>query len=199
METTLNWLVRLARFDYTAFDEIRADASATTSAVLIVVFASFLAGIGSWLWVIFSPDLIGVDKTDVLIRSTLLGFMVQTMGWFLWVYIVHWLLNHMYHASSNYLELARVMGFAFFPVALSILIAIGGLAVPIGIIAFGWTLLLSSVAVQSATDAEAPAAMTATLVGFAGFMIFMGGFANVMEVGRLGGLAPGILFFSLDF
>ncbi len=52
---------------------------------------------------------------------------------------------------------------------------------------------------QSATDADAPDAMMATLLGFGGFPAFMGGFANVMEVNGLGGLAPGVLFFALDF
>jgi len=40
--------------------------------------------------------------------------------------------------------------------------------------------------------------MVANLAGFAAFLIVMGGFANIAEVGTFGGLAPGILFFSLD-
>jgi hypothetical protein len=147
---------------------------------------------------VFSRDLIGVDEMDVFLRSFLIGSLVQALVWFLWVYAVDWQLRHLFHAQSNILELMRVMGFAFFPVALSVFIFLGFLSIPIGILAFSATILLSSVAVQSVTDAEAPAAMTATLGGFAAFLIVMGVFANLMEVGTLGGLAPGILFFSLD-
>ena len=140
------------------------------------------------------------DETTIFVRSTLIGgLIVQPLGFFLWVYIVDWLLRHMYHAQSNYWELVRVMGFAFFPVALSLFVLVGALAIPVGIFAFGATILLSSIAVQSATDADPRHAMLATLLGFGGFLIFMGGFANVMEVSSLGGLAPGILFFALDF
>jgi len=39
----------------------------------------------------------------------------------------------------------------------------------------------------------------ATFLGFGGFLFAMGILANVMEVEGLGGVAPGILFFSLDF
>ena len=70
--------------------------------------------------------------------------------------------------------------------------------VPIGIFALAATILLSSIAVQSATDAGAPHAMTVTLLGFGGFLAIMGVLANVMEVYGLGALAPGILFFALD-
>jgi len=162
----------------------------------VVVLSSVLAGFGSWLWSVFEIDR---NETQIFVRSLLLGSIVQTIGWFLWVYIVDWLLRHLYHAQSNYLELVRVMGFAFFPVALSLFVLVGALAVPVGIFAFAATILLSSIAVQSATDADAPNAMMATLLGFGGFLVFMGGFANVMEVSTLGGLAPGILFFALDF
>jgi hypothetical protein len=192
----LGWIGRLARFDYTAFDEIRAEPSATLSAVAVVVAASLLAGMGSWLWSVFELDR---DETDIFVRSLLIGTIVQTLFWFLWVYIVHQLLTHIYHAQSNFVELVRVMGFAFFPVALTVFILIGALAIPIGIFAFAATILLSSIAVQSATDAEAPHAMMATLLGFGGFLVCMGMLANVMEVFRFGGLAPGILFFALDF
>jgi hypothetical protein len=161
-----------------------------------VVIVSIFAGMGSWLWAVFELDR---NEMDIFVRSLLIGTIVQTLIWFAWVWVVYQLLTHIYHAQANFTELVRVMGFAFFPVALSVFILIGALAIPIGIFAFSATILLSSIAVQSATDADAPHAMMATLLGFGLFLAFMGGFANVMEVDGLGGLAPGILFFALDF
>ena len=188
--------MRLARFDYTAFDEIRAEPSATMSAVAVVILSSLLAGIGSWLWSVFVID---VNEADIFLRSLLIGTIAQTLVWVLWVYIVSMLLRHVYHAQGNMMELVRVMGFAFFPVSLSLFVFIGALAVPIGLFAFAATILLSSIAVQSATDADAPHAMMATLLGFGAFLAFMGVLANVMEVNGFGGITPGILFFALDF
>jgi hypothetical protein len=42
----LNWLQRLLRLDTTVFDEVRTDASATPTAIAVVVVASLLAGLG---------------------------------------------------------------------------------------------------------------------------------------------------------
>ena len=190
--------MRLARFDFTAFDEIRADPSATVSAVLIVLGSSVLAGIGSWLWAVQGPDFQGLDRMDLFLRSAILGSLVQTGVWFLWVYGVGWLITHLYKAKADFLELVRTMGFAFAPVSLSVFIVVAFLAVPVGIFAFAVTILLSSVAVQTTSDGDGGHAMLATLLGFGGFLIVMGVFANVLEVGTFGGVAPGILFFSLD-
>jgi hypothetical protein len=38
----------------------------------------------------------------------------------------------------------------------------------------------------------------ANVAGFSIFAIVMGGFANIYEIDSIGGLAPGIFFFSLD-
>jgi hypothetical protein len=91
------------------------------------------------------------------------------------------------------------MGFAFAPVALSVLIVIAGFAVPFGLLAFGITLLLMTAAIQYTAEIDQREAMTANLAGFAVFLAFMGMCANISEVARLGGISPGILFFSLDF
>jgi len=198
LQTAAGWLGRLARFDFTVFDEIRADRTATISAIVIVFGASFLAGMGSWLWAVFNRELSELDRSEVLVKSFLIGMFVQTAVWFLWVYIVRWILDWGYQIKVDALALVRTMGFAFAPVGFSVLVLIGGLALPIGLIAFGATLLLTTAAIQSASEAEMREAMVANLAGFAAFLIVMGGFANIAEVGTFGGLAPGILFFSLD-
>ena len=192
------WTSRLLRLDFGAFEEIRAEPWATTSAVLIVFGASLFAGLGSWLWAVQSPDFPSLDKTQVLIRSFLLGSIIQTVVWFLWVYLVYQVLFRAYGLGADFVELVRTMGFAFAPVALSLLIVFAGFAVPIGMLAFAMALLLTNVAIQTATDAAVREATVANLAGFGAFLIVMGVFANIAEVGTFGGLAPGILFFSLD-
>jgi hypothetical protein len=189
--------VRLARFDFTAFDEIRSDASATSGGILVVLVASIFAGLGSWLWALQTS--VSIDETDVFVKSTVLGSLLQTAAWFFWVYAVHWLLTQVFKAHASFPELIRTMGFAFAPVALTVFIAVGGLAIPIGIFAFGATILLTSLAVQTTSDADPSQSMVAAFLGFGGFLVVMGVLSNVMEVEGLGGVAPGILFFSLDF
>jgi len=199
LRTSLVWIGRLLRLDFAAFDEIRGETQATTSAVLVVYGASLLAGAGSWLWAVQSRDLVGLDRTEILVKSMVIGSLAQTVFWFAWVYIAYQVLVRAYNANVHFLDLTRTMGFAFAPVGLSLFIVIAGFAVPFGLLAFGMALLLTTAAIQYASDLDLREAMTANIAGFAVFLAFMGMCANISEVGTLGGISPGILFFSLDF
>ena len=197
LQTMSGWVGRLLRLDLSALDEIRSQPSATNAAVGVVLAASVLAGLGSWLWALFVEA--PVPSGEVFIKSLLLGSIIQTMVWFLWVYVTYQVLVRAYGTRTDFAVLARTMGFAFAPVALSLFIAIDTLAVPFGIISFATAVLLTNVAIQYASDAEAREATLANITGFAVFAIVMGVFANIAEVRTVGGLAPGIFFFSLDF
>ena len=194
----MGWLGRIARLDYTVFDELRSDRSATPIAIFIVLVAGVIAGLGTFGWALQHDDFGGVNVMEVLLKAAVIGSIVQTGVWFAWVYITYMLAALVFGSVVNFSELMRVMGFAFAPVALGLLIAIAPLAVPFGLLAFGITLMLTTAAVERAAEIEPRQAMLSTLGGFAVFLMFMGAFANVMEVATFGGLAPGILFFSLD-
>jgi hypothetical protein len=189
------WLGRIFRLDFTAFSEIRASPSATSAAIAVVFFASMLAGLGSWLWALQTD---AVDNNKAFIRSFLLGGLIQTMVWFAWVYIAYLVLTWGYGARQDFRELTRSMGFAFAPVALSALVCIGALAVPIGLISFMLAILFTNAAIQQSSDADADEVIVANVLGFSVFAIVMGGFANVYEINTIGGLAPGLFFFALD-
>ena len=195
---TMGWLGRIARLDFTVFDELRTDRSATPVAVFIVLAAGVLAGIGTLLWAFQHDEFGGIDMMEVLLKAVVVGSVVQTGVWLAWVYITYMLAARVFGSVVHFGELTRVMGFAFAPVALSVLIAIAPLAVPFGLLSFGATLMLTTAAVERAAEIEPRQAILSTLGGFAVFLMFMGAFANVMEVATFGGLAPGILFFSLD-
>jgi hypothetical protein len=193
-QTVGSWLGRIFRLDFSAFAEIRANPSATTAAIVVVLVASLFAGLGSWLWALQNFG----DNSDTFIRSFLLGSVIQTVMWFSWVYIVYLVLTWGYGARQEFGELTRAMGFAFAPVALSVLVFIGALAVPIGLISFAVTVLFTNAAIQQVSDAEVDEATVANVAGFGVFAVVMGGCANIFEVDGIGGLAPGIFFFSLD-
>jgi hypothetical protein len=152
VQASLAWVIRLLRLDFSAFDEIRGDPNTTTSAILVVYIASLLAGIGSWLWAVQSRDFEGLDRTDIFVKSLVIGSFAQTIFWFAWVYIVYQVIVRAYGSAVHFLDLIRTMGYAFAPVAISIFIAIGGFAVPFGLLAFGIALLLTSAAIQSAAE-----------------------------------------------
>ncbi len=194
----MSWLGRLVRLDYTVFDELRSDRSATPIAIIIVLGAGVMAGLGTWIWALQHDHLRSLDVMEVLLKALIIGSIVQTAVWFAWVYITYMLASRVFGSVVRFGELTRVMGFAFAPVALGVLIAIAPLAVPFGLLAFGITLMLTAAAVEQVAELEPRQAMLSTLGGFAVFLVFMGAFANILEVSTYGGLAPGILFFSLD-
>jgi hypothetical protein len=195
------WVGRLLRLDLSVFDEIRSDPSATPGAIIIVATASVMAGIGSWLWAV---QWRGVEASDVFVKSLVVGSILQTLAWFIWVYLVFQLLARGYGARVDFYELIRTMGFAFAPVGMSILVGITFFAVPFGVISLAGAVLLTYVAIQSASSAEAQQVLVANLAGFTVFAVVMGILANIFKVtsvggAEVGGLAPGLFFFYLAF
>ena len=201
LQSVSGWLGRLVRLDLSVFDEVRSDPSATPGAIVVVFLASVLAGIGSWLWAVQTD---GVDAAEVFVKSLIIGSILQTLAWFIWVYLVFQVLARAYGARTDFFELIRTMGFAFAPVGMSILIAVNSFAVPFGVTALAGAVLLSHFAIQSSSSAEPRQVLIANFVGFLTFVVVMGVFANIAEVGsqggvKVGGLAPGLLFFDLGF
>ncbi len=196
LHSVSGWLGRLIRLDVTIFDEIRSEPSATPSAIVIVLGASVMAGIGSWLWAVQTG---GVEATEVFIKSLVVGSVLQTLVWFIWVYLVFLVLARAYGARVNFSELIRTMGFAFAAVGISILVSIISFTVPFGVVSLAGAMLLSHFAIESSSSAEPRQILMANFVGFLTFAVVMGVLANIAEINSVGGFAPGLFFFALDF
>ncbi len=190
------WLGRLIRLDLTVFDDIRSEPSATPSAIVVVFVASVMAGIGSWLWAVQTD---GVEASEVLWKSLLAGSIIQTLAWFIWVYFVFQVLARAYGARVDFSELIRTMGFAFAPVGMSILVSIISFTVPFGVVSLAGATMLTHFAIESSSNAEPRQILVANFVGFLTFAVVMGALANVTEINSVGGFAPGLFFFALDF
>jgi hypothetical protein len=154
-----------------------------------------MAGIGSWLWAVQTD---GVEASEVFWKSLVVGGILQALVWFIWVYLVFQILARAYGARTDFIELIRTMGFAFAPAGISILVSITAFAVPFGVFSLAGAALLSHFAIQSASNAEPRQALVANFVGFLSFAVVMGVLANIAEINTVGGLAPGLFFFSLD-
>jgi len=190
-----SWLLRLARLDLTVFDDVKDDASATVPTVVVAVVASFMSGLGSWLWWTFQDFPKG---GEVFVKSFIVGSILQVGVWFLWVYIAAMILSRGLGVAADLNRMIRTMGLAFAPMAIAVLMLISFLTVPFGVIAVGATVVLSYVAIQAATDAQPQQVMLANIVGFVIFAVILGILANVSDVYNTGGLAPGLFFFSLN-
>lgn len=157
--------------------------------MLVVLGASYAAGLGGMIWTFVVADY--VDHLRFFVRSFLLGSAIQAAVFLLWVAVTAAVLEYAFRVPAHYSELFRVMGFAFAPVALQLLIFIPALDQSIGIIALGVALYVSTYAVQLSTIASAGQAFCACLLGFAVFCFILGILGNGWV-----DLAPGL--FALD-
>lgn len=190
-----SWLLRLARLDLTVFDDVKDDVSATVPTLTVAVVASFLSGLGSWLWWTFEDF---PDAGEVMVKSFLVGSILQVGVWFLWVYVAAMILSRGLGVTADLNRLLRTMALAFAPMSIAVLMLISFLTVPFGVIAVAGTVALTYVAIQAATDAEPQQVMLANIVGFVIFAVVLGILANVSDVYNTGGLAPGLFFFNLN-
>ena len=128
-----SWLLRLARLDLTVFDDVKDDVSATVPTLTVAVVASFLSGLGSWLWWTFQDFPKGGG--DVFIKSFLMGSILQVGVWFLWVYVAAMVLSKGLGVTADLNRMIRTMGLAFAPMGIAVLMLISFLTVPFGVIA----------------------------------------------------------------
>jgi Yip1 domain len=188
-ELTLTQTVRFLLLDTDTVEEIRTNVAQTLPAVLVVVIASYIAGLGGLIWTFTAAEY--ADHVRFFIRSFLLGSALQALVFFVWVLVTMLVLTRVFRVPTSYPELLRVMGFAFAPFALQFFIFIPAFDQPIGIISLAATFYVTVFAVHSATIATPGQAFVASILGFAVFCLILGLLGNGAT-----DLAPGI--FALD-
>ena len=187
-------LRRLAMLDTSVFDEVRMDRSATVPAIVTVIGAIFLFGIGGWLWWIFNGyDSSGLPSSgDILLKSAIIGTILGVVFWAAWVGITYVMLSQVFRARVDLNDLIRVMGFAAMPLAFGVLMFIPVLEFGIGLTALALMAGTTVIAVQSVTDAPPGRVLASTLAGFLLWAIMLGLF-----VGEENAYAPGFFIFDV--
>jgi hypothetical protein len=181
-------LMRLVKLDTSVFDEVRLDASATIPSIAVAVVATFLAGLGGWLWWTFQDF---GDKGKILMQSFLLGSVFSIALWVVWLLIVYVLLTQVFKAQADIQQLARTMGMAAAPLALSVLMFIPALDFAIGLTSLALFFGLTTFAIQASTSASAGQVLVCNAAGFAIWAIVL-----ALLVGSNNAFAPG--FFLID-
>ncbi len=182
-------VVRCCLLDADTYEEIRTNIAETVPGVLVVLFVSYLAGLGGLIWTFTAAQY--ADHLRFFVRSFILGSAIQPLVFFLWVLVTSLVLSRVFRVPARYPELLRVMSYAFAPVALQILVFIPAFDQPIGIIALATSLFVCTFAVQTSTIATPGQAFVSCALGFAVFCLILGLLGNGST-----DLAPGI--FALD-
>lgn len=164
VQEVLGWLRRLLYLDFAVFDEVRSNPSATIPGVLIVLAASFIAGLGGWLWWL-TQDFGG--SRDIFIHSAVIGSLIAVVLWGLaWLGIVYVLLTQVFRQRAYVEQLLRVMGLAASPLALMGLMFVPGLSLGVGVASLALTFGLTSIAIRSVTTADNAQVLAANFAGF---------------------------------
>lgn len=141
MNTLVTRMIRAAKLDANLYEEVEADRSTLSQAMLVVVLASLAAGVGS------------IEKMGM--AGILIGTFAALGGWFLWAYLIYLIGTKMLpepQTSSDLGELLRTTGFASSPGLLRIFGIIPGLGMLIFWVSAIWMLVATVIAVRQALD-----------------------------------------------
>ena len=121
-------LLRVIRFDASVFREVAADANALPQALVVVVAAAVLSGLGNF------GQLSTQSITGVLVL-VVLGIVGSLVGYGLYAGVAAILARSLFQGKTDFQEMARTLGFAYVWNAagiLNIIPCLGGVFVLIG-------------------------------------------------------------------
>lgn len=144
-------LVRTARLDAAAYEEVEADESATGQALGVVVLSSLAAGVG-----------IGAGPGGLVV-----GVLTSLVGWYIWALLTYWIGTRWLPepgTRASHGELLRVVGFASGPGLIRVLGLVSPLRGLVFLVAAVWMLAAGVVAVRQALDYRSTGRAVAVVV-----------------------------------
>ena len=144
--------VRAALLDVDFYNRAEVDTSLNVLAAIVVVVANGLAGIGS---------AIAIEATsakDIGIAMAL-GVLSGVVGWLIWSGVANLVGTKIFHGTSDFGQMRRVIGFAYAPLAIGV--------VPwLGIIGAIWVLLAAVVAIREGMDFSTKRSVATMAIGW---------------------------------
>lgn len=166
----VNHVLRLVRFDTSVFDEVRDNANELVPALVVAAIASLLAGLGATLFWEFNFDF-GPD--NAWLNMFILGGLFTAALYGVWALIVYVMLAQVYKVSADLQSLLRTMGYAAWPLAISVLMFIPVLYPVFAIGSIVLLFVMSIYAAQAVTNADSTQVVVANLAGLAVFVLVL--------------------------
>jgi|GEM_PF-1763672 len=171
-------VMRLLRLDTSVFDEVYRDTNATIPVAVLVAALLFISGIGGYFYI---DGLISFDRYDLIahsagaffLRSMIFGTIFGVLMWLAWSGVTMLLLNQLTPTKADFLGIARVIGLAFLPLLLSLLMIVNDFFIGLSWIVLAGIAALAVIGVLEAVDVKPGPAWLVTLGGFAVFVIVM--------------------------
>jgi hypothetical protein len=153
------------------YNEVERDPTSTLPAMIVVIVATGVSGIGS----AFATD------ANVVLAS-LGGALTGVLGWVVWSTIALVVGRNVFGGTSDLGEMLRVIGFSYVPLVIGI--------IPwLGFVGALWALLAAVIAIREGMDFSTPKALVTTAVGWATWLLLAVGVHAVIDV-QIGGGWP---------
>ena len=157
----LDRMIRAARLDPTVYEEVEADKTATTQALIVVILSSICSGIGTAISEAIAGS--GLMRIGTGLFS---GLFLALIVWYIWSFITYLVGTKIFGGTASAGELLRTIGFADAPGVLLIFSFIPFLG---GLISFAvsiWGLVAMVVAVRHALDFSTGKAILTCVAGW---------------------------------
>lgn len=141
MNQLVDRMIRAAKLNRDLYEEVEADQTATSQAMVVVVLSSVAAGIGA--------------SGSFGLGGLLGGTLSALLGWYVWAYITYFVGTRILpepQTSANLGELLRTIGFSASPGILRVVGIVAPLAPIVFLVTSIWSLVAMIIAVRQALD-----------------------------------------------
>jgi hypothetical protein len=174
-------VIRAARLDRTLYEEVESDTSLTQEALIVVVIAALLSGIGSFLGAVIGDPTIGQAFLGMIT-----GIVVSVVGYYIWAFVTYFIGTRLLEGTADYGELQRTLGYAFAPTALGLLGFIPCVGWVFSVLGALWTLVCGVIAIREALDFDIGKAVLTVIIGWIIYMVVIGIVAAAVGIGAVG-------------
>jgi hypothetical protein len=165
----INRMIRASKLQSSLYEEVEADKSATSQALLAVIIVSIIAGIG----VAIQGIIFGAGGLFIVL-GFIGGIVASLVGWLAWSFFA-WLIGTTIlkgpETSATWGELLRTIGFAYSPGVFRFFAFIPILGGLISFLALIWSLVAGVIAVRQALDFSTGRAIATCIIGWIIYVI----------------------------
>lgn len=157
----INGMIRAIRLDKSFFEEIEHDPSYNRDALVVVLLVSLISGVGSFVGALFSSR-----GFFAAIAALIVGLLLAVVGYFVWVFVAHWVGTSLFKGTGDRGEVQRALGFAYAPQVLSLLGFIPCVGWLISLAGWIWSMVAGFIAIRQSLDQDNTNAALTMIVSF---------------------------------
>jgi hypothetical protein len=177
--TLLSRAIRAAKLDVTLYQEVEHDSSLNQEALMVVIIASALAGLGALIGGIFT----GFGAALIAVVWTVVWGIA---GYYIWAYLTWFIGTRMFGGTAEPGELLRTIGYATAPRALGVFSFIPCVGWALAFLAGIWSLVAGVIAVREALNFDTGKAIITVVIGWVVVLVIGMLVTGILGVGAIG-------------